>query len=310
MKPTLVKLLGIHAGSGAGTPGAEDGPFVLRQRGLVDVLERRGHRVEDLGDIPGVYETRFASVAGTSVNNLANILQVNRHIHACVLGTLRSAPDAFLLAIGGDHSLAMGTLAGLSDACQRLGLIWIDAHADFNTPETSPSGNLHGMSLAVSCGRGISDLRQIAAREPVIREEDVFLFGVRDVDPGERKLLRASKVTMISAGEWRRTGVLRAIERAYQTLATRCDHIHVSFDVDVLDPPVAPATGTPVPGGLTADQALKVAYLLSSFDRIRSAEFVEYNPKLDTSSATGALVLDLVASLLATPAAESGARAG
>jgi arginase len=293
-----IKLLGIRAGRGARRRGAENGPYALRQRGLIERLAARGHCVEDLGDIPGVYETRFVSTPA-GVRNLANVVQVNRHTHACVLGTRRKTPAAFLLVIGGDHSLAIGTLAGLSDACQRLGLIWIDAHADFNTPTSSPSGNVHGMCLAVACGRGHPDLRQIADRDPMVREEDVCLLGPRDVDPGERENLAASRVHWVDTARWRERGLTSDGLGAAESLAQRCDHVHLSFDIDVIDPADAPATGTPVPDGITAGEARQLLAALGRSGLIRSAEFVEYNPRLDPDGRTAALVIELIDALLA-----------
>lgn len=293
-----IKLLGVAAGKGAAQPGAEQGPFVLRERGLVDRLRRAGHVVEDLGDIPGVHETRFTSAPAQNVNNMPHVLQVNRHTHACVRGTLARSPDSFLLILGGDHSLAIGTLAGLSDSCERLGLLWIDAHADFNTPRTTLSGNAHGMSLAVACGRGHRELRLIAGRDPMIDESDVFLLGYRDLDPDEAKALAESRITAMSPAEWRRAGVVRAVREACAELAKRCDRLHLSFDIDVLEPESVPGTGTPVADGMTVAEMRELLAELGARRVLASAGFVEYNPKLDVDGKTGDLTLDLIEALL------------
>lgn len=298
MYPRMIKLLGVQAGTGGRIPGAQDGPWVLRDKGLVERLSAFGHGVEDLGDIPGVYESVGQTGPAAGLKNLRVILQCNRHTHACVLGTMRKTPHSFLLVVGGDHSLAIGTLAGLSDTCERLGLIWIDAHSDFNTPATSPSGNIHGMSLAVACGEGHRDLRMIADRDPMVREEDVFLFGVRDVDRDERRLLDASRIHAMSVDQWRRAGLVNAVMCACEALESRCDQIHLSFDIDVLDPSVAAATGTPVPGGLTADEAIAVLAAIGRRGKIDSAEFVEYNPELDHDEKTAELTLRLIDALM------------
>lgn len=298
----MVSLLGIQAGRGAATPGAERGPHELRKRGLIQRLAANGREVQDLGDIPGVYETRFG-VTVENLNNLRYVLQVNRHTHACVLGTRRKHPRDFLLIVGGDHSLAIGTLAGLSDACQRLGIIWIDAHGDFNTPASSPSGNIHGMSLAVACGHGHRDLRSIADRDPLVLEDDVHLFGVRDVDEKEQENLDHSAVDVLPMPKWRRRGVVESTLAAVEQLASRCDHIHLSFDIDVLDPKFVPGTGTPVPGGLSDDEARTLMAALAAQGLIGSAEIVEYNPRIDPDFRTGELTLDLISRLLATTAA-------
>ncbi len=298
MKSATIHLIGIQAGGGAGVRGAQDGPYVLRKKGLVAMLETRGAAVIDLGDVPGVHETRFASSPPGVARNLRNILQVNRHSHACILGARRSLPDAFVLVIGGDHSLAIGTLAGLADSCERLGLLWVDAHADFNTPASSPSGNLHGMSLAVACGYGLNDLVHIPRRVPMIRAEDVFLLGPRDVDPGERANLDESGVRCHSTAEWRAAGVVATALDACRQLAQRCDHIHLSFDIDVLDPGDGLATGTPVADGLGFAEGLELLAALRQTGAVVSAEFVEYNPRLDANGQTAQRTLRLIAELL------------
>ncbi|RMF71062.1 MAG: arginase [Planctomycetota bacterium] len=299
MKRRNVKLLGIRAGAGAGRPGAQDGPATLREMGLIPTLEAQGHTLDDLGDVPGAYETFAASRAAPLVKNLPNILQVNRHTHAAVLGTRRHAPDDFLLIIGGDHSLAIGTLAGLSDACKRLGLIWIDAHADFNKPGTSPSGNLHGMSLAVACGYGVPELRRIAGRDPMIAEADVHLLAVRDLDRGERELLESTQVRCVPASELLAGDPTQTVCAAARQLRSVCDHVHLSFDIDALDASLVPGTGTPVPGGLSVEQAERMLQALSRDDAVDSAEFVEYNPSLDEGARTGQTMLRLIEALMA-----------
>lgn len=298
MNPRTIKLLGIQAGTGGRVPGAQDGPWVLREKGLIQRLTGLGHAIDDLGDIPGVYETRLTHGSPAGLQNLPTILRCNRHTHACVLGTMRKTPEAFMLFVGGDHSLAIGTLAGLSDSCERLGILWIDAHADFNTPATSPSGNIHGMSLAVACGHGHRELKYIADRDPMALEEDAFLFGVRDVDPGEQENLAESRVHALSTEEWRKSGLVSTVMCACDALEARCDHIHLSFDIDVLDPAAAPATGTPVPGGLTPDEAAEVLAAIGARGRIDSAEFVEYNPELDADGSTAQITLRLIEALL------------
>lgn len=297
MKPALIKLLGVQCGAGGAQAGAEDGPFMLRKMGIAQRIADLGHRVEDMGDVPGVYQTRFA-MSASGINQLRKVLLVNRHTHACVLGTRRKSPEAFLLVIGGDHSLAVGTLAGLSDSCKRLGIIWIDAHADFNTPASSPSGNIHGMPLAVACGNGLRELRHIADRDPMVREADVVVLGCRDIDDDERANLDASKVKVVEMDAWREQGLVAGVLDAAERLSKTCDHVHMSFDIDVLDPEAVPATGTPVAGGLTIDQGLELMSALGGQGKLHSAEFVEYNPKLDRDGRTGESVITLIEALL------------
>ncbi|MBL8878884.1 MAG: arginase [Phycisphaerales bacterium] len=293
-----IKLLGIAAGRGGAKSGAEDGPFALRQHGLVERLAADGADIEDLGDIPGVYETRFARGFPASMNFLPNILQVNRHTHACVLGTRRKSPGAFLLVIGGDHSLAIGVLAGLSDSCARLGLIWIDAHPDFNTPRSTPSGNIHGMSLAVACGLAHPSLRGIADRDPLVAKEDVVLLGCRDIDVGEKRALESSRMSLMMADQWRANGITDTLVQVARSLSQRCDHVHLSLDIDVLDPRYVPGTGTPVADGLTPDELRSALAALASEQLVHSAEIVEYNPKLDENGRTAAVTIDLITALV------------
>lgn len=304
MQSRMLNLLGIAAGRGAQTPGAEEGPYALREAGLVARLTAAGIEVDDLGNISGVHETRFGNPEPRNLHHLANILQVNRHTHACVLGTLRKSPYSFLLVVGGDHSLAIGTLAGLSDACDRLGLLWIDAHADFNTPESSPSGNIHGMSLAVACGYGNRQLRAIADRDPLVEEADVHLFGPRDIDPGEAAALRGSEIHWQTTAQWRAAGLIPAALAAIDDLRRRCDHIHLSFDIDVLDLAHVPGTGTPVAGGLRPEEALDLLRALGSTGYVESAEFVEYNPEIDVEGRTGRLTIDLIEALVTSRPAD------
>jgi arginase len=292
-------LVGVLAGAGGRTLGAEEGPAVLRELGLIRRLTDVGMMVEDLGNIPGVHETLLALDRGGSVRALHNVLQVNRHTHDCVLGARRRDPGAFLLIIGGDHSLAIGALSGLSDACRRLGILWLDAHADFNTPATSPSGNIHGMGLAIACGLGHVDLRLVGDCDPMVEPKDVILFGARDLDTGERELLAESQVRLVSVEELRRRGVAEAMREAAEQLNASCDHVHLSFDVDVMDAAFVRGTGTPAPGGLTPDEARAALLALASTGHVASAEFVEYNPSLDPDGSTGRLTLDLMVEFLA-----------
>lgn len=299
MRQKLVKLFGFAAGKGAGTLGAEDGPEALRERGMVSLLQRHGHRVEDLGDIPGAGRTSLTEPRA-DLNELPSVLRANQHTADCVQGELQRAPKAFVLVVGGDHSLAIGTLAGLSEQCQRLGLVWIDAHGDYNTPATSPSGNIHGMSVAVACGHGPLELRRIATREPIVREADVHFFGVRDLDVGERKLLEESACTLNEMSEWREAGLIQSVLAAIDVLHAECDHVHLSFDIDVVDATAVPGTGTPVPDGLQPDEALSLLRAISLRDKVHSFELVEYNPHLDVDGKTGELTLNLLDAFMST----------
>lgn len=301
MSPRQIQLLGIAAGRGAGTRGVEDGPAALRKLGLVEALHAAGHKVDDMGDISDASPTEPQSPA-FNVHDLGNVLQVNRHTHACIVGARRRLPESFLMTVGGDHSMAIGSLAGLADTSERLGLLWIDAHGDFNTPETSPSGNAHGMCVAVACGYGHLELRGIADHDPFLAESDVFMFGVRDLDVEERRMLDQTEVTLFDMPSWREKGVSEAVLEAAEALSARCDHVHMSFDIDVLDASHVPGTGTPVGGGLAVEEALALLSALSERDCLASAEFVEYNPHLDPTGGTGRVTMQLIEAFARTEA--------
>ena len=296
MKIDHVKVLGIAAGSGAGKRGAKDGPGVLRDLGLLTSLANAGLQVTDLGDVAGDHATEYAKAAREATRNIPQVLQVNRHTYAAVRNALRdSRPNEFLLIAGGDHSLAIGTLGGITDSCKRLGIIWIDAHADFNTPITSPSGNIHGMSLAIACGHGHREFRAIAEYDPMVEEADVYQLGCRDVDPGEVENLAETKVTWLRMDAWRKAGLVKTAVDAVRKLGAACDHVHLSFDIDVIDPALVPGTGTPVGGGLSAVEARELLSELGKLGVFKSAEIVEYNPSLDAKDRrTGILTRDLI----------------
>ncbi len=296
MRSRAVKLLGVAAGGGASRPGAEGGPQALRELGLITRLERCGHILTDLGDIRGAYESDQTQPS-FDINAFPNIVAVNRHVRDAVFSLMRTDGGAFPLIIGGDHSLAIGVLAGLADASGRLGVVWIDAHADFNTPLSSPSGNAHGMSLAVACGRGHFELRDIADKDPMVREEDAVILGARELDDGEVAALAASRVTVHDMASWRAAGVIAETLRLVDRLAHDCDHVHLSFDVDAIDAAAAPGTGTPVDGGLTPDEARALFTALSQQDKLHSIEFVEFNPSLDEDGRTGTLAIELLETL-------------
>ncbi len=294
-----IRILGVASGGGAGKPGAQDGPTKLRDLGLITRLQNAGFEVSDLGDVPGGHETEYDG-EGEASRNVPEVLQVNRHTYAAVRNAWRDATAKdFVLIIGGDHSLAIGTLGGITDSCKRLGILWIDAHADFNTPYSSPSGNIHGMSLAIACGRGHREFRAIAEYDPMVEDQDVFLFGCRDIDPGEKENLTDSDVHLFEMPQWRAAGVVSSVVDAARLLATRCDHVHLSFDIDVVDAEHVPGTGTRVAGGLSVDEACALLRELGGLRVLKSAEVVEYNPHIDAADKrTGKLTCDLIAALM------------
>jgi arginase len=202
----------------------------------------------------------------------------------------------FPIFLGGDHSVSIGTVSGIASG-GRTGLIWLDAHADFNTPETSPTGNIHGMPLATLTGRGHPDLVNIGGPGPSVRTEDVVMVGLRSVDPSERELVREAGIRVYTMKEVDAYGVATVVRRALRDLS-HLDRVHLSFDLDVVDPEVAPGVGTPVRGGLTYREAHLVMELINEAAIVSSLDVVEINPILDLKNGTAELAVELVASLM------------
>src|SRR5699024_2223586 len=204
----------------------------------------------------------------------------------------------FPLVLGGDHSIAIGSLAGVSRHYENLGVIWYDAHGDINTPETSPSGNIHGMPLAASLGLGHKKLTSILDERPKINPENVVLIGIRDLDEGEKELLRRLKIKVYTMHEIDRLGMPQVIKETIDYLKKRTDGVHLSFDLDGINPSEAPGVGTPVIGGVSYRESHLALEMLAEADIITSAEFVEVNPMLDDKSKTAILTVALAGSLL------------
>jgi arginase len=289
-----LEILGAPMDLGAGRRGVDMGPSAIRHAGLHEMLRRLGHEVADRGDVPvAVAETRAPGDA--HLRFLDEIIACCTRIADEVEAVARAGGSPIVL--GGDHSIAMGTIAGLARVSPRVGVLYFDAHGDFNTPESSPSGNIHGMPLAIALGLGDERLLALGPRRPMVRREDAALVGIRDVDPEEGRLITASGP---------RSFTVRAIdERGMSTVMAECigivagcDWLHVSFDMDALDPSHAPGTGTPVEGGLTLREAHLAMEMLADTGRVRSVEVVETNPILDNGNRTGQLAAGLIASCL------------
>ena len=214
----------------------------------------------------------------------------------------------FPLTLGGDHAIAIGTIAGAARACTKLGVIWFDTHPDINTPSTSPSGHIHGMPLGVAIGEAEDELPSLTGlvdRVPMVQPENVCMLGIRDIDPAEARRIRDLGIWALSMDEWSDLGIMEGVRAALQHLrATRVDGIHISFDVDVLDPTIMPGTGTRWPGGLTVREASRALRELAEWDLpIHSLDFVELNPDLDPHGPAGSST-HVATSLLATALGE------
>jgi arginase len=296
--PRSITIVGAPVDLGAGRRGVDMGPSAIRIAGLESRLEALGHRVTDSGDIDVMIPETLEVGAGTLRYKPA-ILAACEALRQVVESIHQSG--ATPLVLGGDHSIAIGSVAATSNHLAReskaLGLIWFDAHGDCNTPATTPSGNIHGMSLAVSLGLGDPDLVALGGREPKVQAKHAVLIGVRDLDPGERRTLQESGVTIFTIRDVDERGMRDIVGEAIRVAAKNTAGIHLSFDLDVLDPEDAPGIGTPVPGGVTYREAHLAMELLNESGAIVSADFVEVNPVLDTRNSTGALAVELALSL-------------
>ncbi len=292
-----IRLLDVPLDFGANLRGVDLGPTALRRAGLKETLSLLGHEIEEDPGLVSIPIAEHRETGDPKVRFLEPVAQVCLSLASRVEMACREG--SFPLVLGGDHSLALGSLAGLKAFYQQKpwGVIWIDAHADFNTPETSPSGNIHGMSLAASCGWGHPLLTQLYGPGPKVQPNQVVLVGVRDLDPGERLNLKQAGIKVFTMADIDRWGMAEVAQRVRQVMEPQTDW-HVSLDIDVLDPATAPGVGTPVPGGLTYRELHLLLESLAETQRVTSADVVEVNPILDTKNQTARVAVAMVRSLL------------
>lgn len=299
MEPSInpnISLIGVASDLGAGTPGVSLGPAVMRYAGVIEKLESIGYHVEDLGDLVARKPIRAAaSHDPVKLKNLDEIARINTEL--CHQIDTEMQKGRLPLVLGGDHSIAIGTIAGVHKHKKNLGVIWFDAHGDINTAETSPSGNIHGMPVAVSLGMGHEKLTNIGGDEPKLSPKNIVFIGCRDLDASERIMLREQGITLFTMHEVDRYGITEIIERAIMVASAGTDGIHVSFDLDCLDPSYVQGTGTRVAGGLTYREGNLALELLAQTGKIVSAEFVEVNPILDFKNQTAEIAVSLIGSL-------------
>lgn len=293
-----IEIIGVPVDLGAGRRGVDMGPSAIRIADLEARLESLGHRVSDYGDVDVMIPETQEVGAGTLRYKpaiLAACEALRREVE-------RSLDEGRLpLVLGGDHSIAIGSVAGSASHYARrgesLGLLWFDAHGDSNTPETTPSGNVHGMSLAISLGLGDPDLVRLGGRSPKVLPERTALIGVRDLDPGERDLLKRSGVAVYTIRDLDERGMRDVLNDALRVAGNGTAGIHLSFDLDVVDPEDAPGTGTPVMGGITYREAHLAMEMLGDRANVVAVDFVEVNPVLDSGNVTGRLTVELAQSL-------------
>jgi arginase len=300
-KETPIALLGIPLELGAGVRGAVMGPAALRTAGIAEVLTELGHHVTDHGDVlaPQAVPVAMAEQDMSRCRHLGSVAAHVQAIHDHALALV--ARDERTVFLGGDHALSMGTISAVARHCadrgRELAVLWLDAHADFNTPASSPSGNMHGMSVAFLTGE--TSLAPLLGGRPFVPVpfENVHLFGLRSVDAEERRRIAAAGFGAVDMRMIDESGVSVLIAGILETLAGRDVHLHVSLDVDFLDPACAPGVGTTVPGGATEREAHLIMEMLHDSGIVRSLDVVELNPFLDDRGKSARLLTDLVASL-------------
>jgi len=291
-----IAVIGMPMDLGQTRRGVDMGPSAIRYAGIIERLEKLTYDVHDLGNIDITRPTRIQPERKDKLRNLVEVVDANTKLAKIIDEQVRK--DYFPLVLGGDHSIAIGSLAGVSKHYNNLGVIWYDAHGDINTTETSPSGNIHGMPLAVSLGLGHEKLTTILHNEPKIKPENVVLIGIRDLDEGEKKLLRELNIKVYTMHEIDRLGMPQVMQETIEYLEDRTDGVHLSFDLDGINPSEAPGVGTPVIGGVTYRESHLALEMLAEADIITSAEFVEVNPMLDDKNKTAILTVALIGSLL------------
>jgi len=291
-----VSLIGAPTDIGAGTLGARMGPEALRVAGIAAAVARFGIDVKDCGNLAGPPNPWQAAVDG--FRHLPEVVQWNRLLHDAVYAEL--AARRLPIVLGGDHSLAIGSISAVARRCRetgrRLRVLWFDAHADFNTATLTPSGNLHGMPVACLCGHGPPALVEIGGHVPALQARDIRQIGIRSVDAGEKRLVHDIGIEVFDMRYIDEMGMRHAMELAL-ALVDPGTHLHVSLDVDFLDPDIAPGVGTTVRGGPTYREAQLCMEMVADTGRLASLDIVELNPALDVRNQTAELAVDLVESL-------------
>lgn len=289
-----VNLIGVPLFYGSDKKGVDLGPDKLRENNIINVIESNHHKIYDLGNL---YVPKVAAenkyLTNADMKYLAPIVEVNNNLAQQVYTSLKS--NCFPFIVGGDHSLGMGSIAGASKYYKNLAVIWVDAHGDINTDKTSDTGNVHGMPLAASMGIGSKDLTDIFYAGIKVKPENVFIIGARSLDKGEQALTNEKKLNVYSTKDVAEKGMKPILDEIYNKLLySNVDAVHLSFDIDCLDPSFVPGTGTPVSDGMNIDDAKYLIKYLFETNMIKSMDLVEFNTLLDKGDTTTKLVLDLV----------------
>ncbi len=294
-----VDLIGFPIDLGAARRGVDMGASALRIAGIQRRLEKLGYEVSDLGDVV-IRNMERQQVDNHKLKYLGEIVRTNQELAQMIKTSMDQGH--FPLCLGGDHSLAIGSIAGISAHCRNagksLGLIWVDAHTDMNTEQTTPSGNIHGMSLAVALAQGAPALTEILGFSPKLVARNCAVVGVRSVDRLERQAIQKIGLPVYTMTDIDRRGVPVIIEEVLGKLASQVDQIHVSFDMDSIDPGVAPGVGTPVSGGLNYREAHLLMETIAESGCMASLDVAEINPILDSHNKSAELAAELVASAM------------
>jgi arginase len=293
---TRVSLIGAPTDIGAGARGASMGPEALRVAQLGPTLQSHGVHVLDRGNLTGPANPWLPPVDG--YRHLAEVVAWNRAVHEAVYDELQA--QRLPLLLGGDHCLAIGSISAVARYCRERGrklrVLWLDAHADFNTSALTPSGNLHGMPVACLCGHGPRELIELGGATPALPAKAIRQIGIRSVDAGEKRFVHAAGLEVFDMRYIDEMGMRHAMELALATMDANT-HLHVSFDVDFLDPEIAPGVGTTIPGGPTYREAQLCMEMIADTGRLASLDVMELNPALDVRNKTALLAVDLIESL-------------
>jgi arginase len=293
---TNISLIGAPTDIGAGARGASMGPEAMRVAGLTAALQSHGLVVHDCGNLSGPANPWLPPTEG--YRHLNEVVAWNQAVHAAMYAELQRGQLPILL--GGDHCLGIGSISAVArhcrDAGKKLRVLWLDAHADFNTSVLTPSGNIHGMPVACLCGHGPQALIEIGGTVPAISPKVIRQIGIRSVDQGEKRLVHEVGLEVFDMRYIDEMGMRHTMELALATLDEKT-HLHVSFDVDFLDPDIAPGVGTTIPGGPTYREAQLCMEMIADSGRLASLDVMELNPALDVRNQTAALAVDLIESL-------------
>lgn len=294
-----IAVTNVHLDLGAGRRGTDMGPSAIHVAGLVPRLRQLGHQVVDVSSVIASSSFENSEPGDPKARFLPTIERTCREVADRVEAQIEGG--RFPLVLGGDHAQAIGTISGMARALrrrgQRLGVVWVDAHTDMNTPDTTISGNIHGMPLATLLGHGPPSLVSISGDEPALRPEDVAIIGVRDVDRSETSLVTRTGVRVYTMSELDERGTAVCVREAFEHVRKHTVGVHLSFDLDGVDPEDAPGVGTPVPGGLTLRESHLICELAAGATLL-GMEMVELNPTLDEKNKTGELAVWLIQSAL------------